>query len=99
MTYCILRGTLGYCFSTTLGSVLHEICHTFDLGHTESGIMGRGFDNMHKVFLINTDSQKNLGHRYKQLFDNDETYWTQSCAVLMCYHRYVYFRVICRKFK
>ncbi|XP_057667517.1 uncharacterized protein LOC130900725 [Diorhabda carinulata] len=44
------RGTLGACFSTTLGSVLHELLHTFDLGHTEEGIMGRGFDNIYKVF-------------------------------------------------
>ncbi|XP_072388305.1 uncharacterized protein [Diabrotica undecimpunctata] len=44
------RGTLGACFSTTLGSVLHELFHTFDLGHTEEGIMGRGFDNIYKVF-------------------------------------------------
>ncbi|CAH1118927.1 unnamed protein product [Phaedon cochleariae] len=44
------RSTLGACFSTTLGSVLHELFHTFDLGHTEDGIMGRGFDNIYKVF-------------------------------------------------
>lgn len=45
------RGTLGACFSTTLGSVLHELFHTFDLGHTENGVMGRGFDNIYKIFL------------------------------------------------
>ncbi|KAJ3644356.1 hypothetical protein Zmor_027021 [Zophobas morio] len=45
------KGTLGACFSTTLGSVLHELCHTFDLGHTEVGIMGRGFDDIYKDFL------------------------------------------------
>ncbi|KAG5899909.1 hypothetical protein JTB14_002461 [Gonioctena quinquepunctata] len=44
------RGTIGACFSTTLGSVLHELFHTFDLGHTDEGIMGRGFDNIYKVF-------------------------------------------------
>ncbi|XP_030746639.1 putative zinc metalloproteinase YIL108W [Sitophilus oryzae] len=45
------RGTLGACFSTTLGSVLHELYHTFNLGHTQNGIMGRGFDNVQNFFL------------------------------------------------
>ncbi|XP_050304600.1 uncharacterized protein LOC126742104 [Anthonomus grandis grandis] len=46
------RGTLGACFSTTLGSVLHELYHTFNLGHTETGVMGRGFDNISKFFTL-----------------------------------------------
>ncbi|GJQ84927.1 hypothetical protein Trydic_g15405, partial [Trypoxylus dichotomus] len=46
------RGTYGTCFTTTLGSVLHELCHTFDLGHTQDGIMDRGFDNVHKFFIV-----------------------------------------------
>ncbi|CAG9585603.1 unnamed protein product [Danaus chrysippus] len=46
------RGTLGACFATTLGSVFHELGHTFDLGHTKDGIMGRGFDNIDRVFLV-----------------------------------------------
>ncbi|XP_045490963.1 putative zinc metalloproteinase YIL108W [Colias croceus] len=46
------RGTWGGCFATTLGSVLHELGHTFDLGHTKDGIMGRGFDNLDRVFLV-----------------------------------------------
>lgn len=48
--YC--RGTIGASFSTTLGSVLHELYHTFDLGHTEEGVMGRGFDNIGKFFTL-----------------------------------------------
>lgn len=54
----VSRGTRGACFSTTLGSVLHELFHTFDLGHTRNGIMGRGFDNIHKMF-IDTDLKEN----------------------------------------
>ncbi|KAJ8725548.1 hypothetical protein PYW08_003731 [Mythimna loreyi] len=46
------RGTLGGCFATTLGSVFHELGHTFDLGHTKDGIMGRGFDNLDRVFVM-----------------------------------------------
>lgn len=30
---------------------MHELLHTFDLGHTANGIMGRGFDNIHKIFV------------------------------------------------
>ncbi|XP_075220678.1 uncharacterized protein LOC142324013 isoform X2 [Lycorma delicatula] len=45
------RGNYGGCFSTTLGSVCHELGHTFDLGHSKDGIMGRGFDNIGLVFL------------------------------------------------
>lgn len=46
------RGTLGGCFATTLGSVFHELGHTFDLGHTKDGIMGRGFDHIDRVFIV-----------------------------------------------
>lgn len=45
------RGTHAGCFATTLGSVLHELGHTFDLGHTRDGIMGRGFDYVDRVFV------------------------------------------------
>ncbi|XP_051153727.1 uncharacterized protein LOC127276994 isoform X2 [Leptopilina boulardi] len=45
------RGTYGGCLATTLGSVLHELGHTFDLGHTREGIMGRGFDNIDQFFV------------------------------------------------
>ncbi|XP_066602461.1 uncharacterized protein [Prorops nasuta] len=45
------RGTHGGCLATTMGSVLHELGHTFDLGHTREGIMGRGFDYVDRVFV------------------------------------------------
>ncbi|KAJ8985271.1 hypothetical protein NQ317_007057 [Molorchus minor] len=34
-----------------------KLYHTFDLGHAENGIMGRGFDNIYKVFTT-PDSRK-----------------------------------------
>ncbi|EFA09357.2 hypothetical protein TcasGA2_TC001918 [Tribolium castaneum] len=77
------RGTLGACFSTTLGSVLHELCHTFDLGHTEKGIMGRGFDDIYKVFVCNKRSTE------MKKFDEDGTFWTRSCLVLLAYHKWL----------
>nr|CAD7430468.1 unnamed protein product [Timema monikensis] len=64
-TQCLMddscfRGTYGGCFSTTLGSVCHELGHTFDLGHTEGSIMGRGFDNLNLVFTVHkkNDNEK-----------------------------------------
>ncbi|XP_063377956.1 uncharacterized protein LOC134665079 [Cydia fagiglandana] len=62
------RGTLGGCFATTLGSVFHELGHTFDLGHTKDGIMGRGFDHLDRVFtvgekksVLSKDNMNNFG--------------------------------------
>ena len=40
------RGTWGGVYSTTLGALIHEIGHLFDLDHTDSGVMGRGFDDV-----------------------------------------------------
>lgn len=54
------RGTYGTCFTTTLGSVLHELCHTFDLGHTHEGIMDRGFDNLHNFFMVVNNTSPNI---------------------------------------
>lgn len=46
------RKTFGGCFATTLGSVCHEIGHIFDLGHSQNGIMGSGFDFVNRVFTV-----------------------------------------------
>ena len=32
--------------------MIHELGHTLDLGHTENGIMARGFDDMDRFFTI-----------------------------------------------
>uniref|UniRef100_A0A182QZI5 Uncharacterized protein n=1 Tax=Anopheles farauti TaxID=69004 RepID=A0A182QZI5_9DIPT len=49
------RRTYGGCFATTLGSVCHEMGHTFDLGHTPDGsIMGDGVDGIDSVFVGTT---------------------------------------------
>uniref|UniRef100_A0AAG5CUP8 Uncharacterized protein n=1 Tax=Anopheles atroparvus TaxID=41427 RepID=A0AAG5CUP8_ANOAO len=46
------RRTYGGCYATTLGSVCHEMGHTFDLGHTpDSSIMGDGLDGIDSVFV------------------------------------------------
>lgn len=49
------RGTIGGCVATTLGSVLHELGHTLDLGHTNDGIMSRGFDDLDSVVTLASD--------------------------------------------
>lgn len=56
------RGTHGGCLATTLGSVLHELGHTFDLGHTRDGIMGRGFDYIDRVFVGAAGIDSNRNH-------------------------------------
>lgn len=38
-------------YSTGLGASLHELGHTFDLAHTPTGIMSRGFDDIYRTFL------------------------------------------------
>lgn len=46
------RGTFWANFATGIGAFLHELGHTFGLGHAESGIMARGFDDMNKLFSV-----------------------------------------------
>uniref|UniRef100_A0A182P2H1 Glycolipid transfer protein domain-containing protein n=1 Tax=Anopheles epiroticus TaxID=199890 RepID=A0A182P2H1_9DIPT len=56
------RRTYGGCFATTLGSVCHEMGHTFDLGHTPDGsIMGDGFDAIDNVFVGTAQQATHVG--------------------------------------
>lgn len=45
------RRTYGGCFATSLGSLIHEMGHIFDLAHTETGLMGSDIDYVHRFFL------------------------------------------------
>lgn len=46
------RNEYWACYSTTLGSLLHEFSHILDLGHDTSGIMWRGFDDLYTFFTV-----------------------------------------------
>ena len=45
------RNVYWACYSTTLGSLLHEFSHILDIGHNLSGIMARGFDDLYRLIL------------------------------------------------
>ncbi|KAH1000413.1 hypothetical protein HUJ04_000324 [Dendroctonus ponderosae] len=74
------RGTLGASFSTTLGAVLHELFHCFDLGHSRGGVMGRGFDQISRFYVCADEGEEAEG---------DRTPLERSCAVLLAYHRWL----------
>ncbi|KAL8024143.1 putative jacalin-like lectin domain superfamily [Plasmopara halstedii] len=46
------RGTYWANFSTGIGAILHEIGHTLGLEHSTSGIMARGFEDLHRLLCI-----------------------------------------------
>lgn len=41
-------------YATGLGAALHELGHTFDLAHSPTGVMSRGFDDIHRFFTVVT---------------------------------------------
>ena len=45
------RKTYGGCFATSLGNLIHEMGHIFELAHTETGLMGNDIDFIHRFFL------------------------------------------------
>ncbi|KAL1140134.1 hypothetical protein AAG570_000066 [Ranatra chinensis] len=97
------RGTYGACFSTTLGSACHEVGHMFNLGHPTTGIMSRGFDNTHRVFLASVHEGESFPRqaphqatvnitiipeiRIKQAND-DLTHLSPGCATILAHHRW-----------
>ncbi|CAN7984856.1 unnamed protein product, partial [Ixodes hexagonus] len=46
------RGTLSACYSSSLGGVLHELGHIFDLVHVDKGIMGHGFHDLSLLYTV-----------------------------------------------
>lgn len=60
-------------YVTGLGASLHELGHTFDLAHTATGVMARGFDDLHKVFII----QRSRSSRASSV---DRQRYSSSCS-------------------
>lgn len=50
-----LRNSRSGCFASTLGAKIHELAHTFNLGHSDVGIMERAFHQIDKFFLPESD--------------------------------------------
>lgn len=45
-------------------AALHELGHTFDLAHTPSGIMARGFDDINRLFTVQRHSSKQKNRQF-----------------------------------
>jgi len=74
------RGTVGGSFATTLGSVLHELGHCFDLGHTGEGIMARGFDDLDLFFT--TVQQRSVEAQGRPRLDPCSTFQEEDITPL-----------------
>lgn len=67
------------CYSTGIGATLHELGHTFDLGHSPVGIMGRGFDNIHEFFSMNSWPKGFFSEQVKfQLSTTQNVIWASN---------------------
>ncbi len=62
------RNTYWACYSTTLGSLLHELSHVLDVGHSTRGIMARGFENFYAFFTINFQTCKCYSNEIVNIF-------------------------------
>ncbi|KAK4876364.1 hypothetical protein RN001_012786 [Aquatica leii] len=84
------RGTVGGCFATTLGAALHELCHTFNLGHSETGIMGCDFGNTQNIFLPNSKHRFSRFHYWHNLLKTKCDYMdlSNSSLAILNYHKW-----------
>jgi hypothetical protein len=67
---------VGDFISASLGSLAHELGHVFDLGHSESGLMGDQFHRFRTVFSTTFDTAH-----------GDEVGISRSCATILHFHR------------
>ncbi|KAI1292017.1 UPF0545 protein C22orf39 -like protein [Halotydeus destructor] len=70
------RRTRGGCFATTLGSCVHELGHTFDLGHSNIGFMSTGFNRIDELFT-NVHSCRKV------------KWWNTSSALILTQHKWL----------
>ena len=71
------RGFLWSCYSTTLGAMIHELGHVFDLGHSHSGIMAFQFHNVKSFFILEPNEGK------------ESKWWTSSQLSLLHHHKWL----------
>ncbi|XP_031334202.1 putative zinc metalloproteinase YIL108W [Photinus pyralis] len=90
MNYSNSRDTWGGCFIASLGAVLHELCHTFDLGHSEAGIMGPNFGQIDDVFLAVANEQRFCDYRCTDASQITPDYsgWSKSALFIIYYHKW-----------
>jgi len=82
------RGYYWANYATTLGAAMHELGHTFNLPHTPSGIMGRGFDDMNIFFVGKREPDINGLYAPEPaigIYRDKGAHWHRaSAAVLSC---------------
>ncbi|CAB4058472.1 unnamed protein product [Lepeophtheirus salmonis] len=81
------RHTFGACFSTTLGAIIHELGHTFDLGHTNDGtdIPDVTMNGGSTSYLQAYQQKKELR---RMVADSGKAFWSRSCALILSSHRW-----------
>uniref|UniRef100_T1J1B6 3-hydroxyacyl-CoA dehydrogenase type-2 n=1 Tax=Strigamia maritima TaxID=126957 RepID=T1J1B6_STRMM len=98
------RGSYWACYTTSLGATLHELGHTFNLVHNETGIMARGFDDINKFFilpqLLNDEMKsrrlkdKTVQSRFNSSWDSlkcnfGDAVWSHSSAIILAHHKWL----------
>ncbi|KAJ1925262.1 hypothetical protein IWQ60_004667 [Tieghemiomyces parasiticus] len=64
-----------------MGAFLHEVGHLLTLGHTQDGIMSRGFNNYNRTFMVKEP-------RFQPITPEDEagSHWTRVDMIRLRYH-------------
>ena len=75
VTYLKNRNNRLGCYATTLGASIHELAHTFNLGHSDHGIMNHQFNHIDHFFLpLNLEPS---------------TWWTKSEMAILQHHQWL----------
>lgn len=70
------RGKHWAAYATGMGAMLHELGHCFDLAHSNTGVMSRDFDHVHRKLALTEPDAAEVG------FD-------RSAAVRLRYHPFI----------
>jgi hypothetical protein len=72
-------------YATQLGAAMHEIGHSFDLPHTDYGIMSRGFDNFNRFFMM---TEPHLNNDLDDYTHSGGAVWHPSSIQILCKQDY-----------